>query len=95
MQFYYYIFMAIALLIVVLSLRYFIREKKNVPARLFAEALKNENSGHLAEAVITYKYALHEVRKVRFHSGLENKIVQKLKVLNTVMEYTHDSHFSR
>ena len=95
MQFYYYIFLVIVLLIFVLLVRYFILKRKNVPVRLFAEALKNENSGHFEEAVITYKSALHEVEKIRFHSDLKKKITQKLKVLHTMIEYENNSHFSR
>lgn len=95
MQPYYYLFVTIALVIFVLLVRYFIVEKKNAPVRLFAEALKNENSGNLQEAVVTYKCALDEVKKTRFHSDLENKIIEKLKVLNTVIEYTHNSRFTR
>jgi len=74
MQLYYYAFVAIALLTVFLFVRYFVLKKKNVPARLFAEALKNENSGNFTEALITYQNALDEVEKVRFHGDLKNKI---------------------
>ncbi len=95
MELYYYVFFFIAILIFVLLLRYFIFAKKNVSVKLFAEALKNENSGHFEEALITYQNALNEVKKIRFHSHLQNKIVDKLKVLNTVIEYTHNARFTR
>ena len=49
------------------------------------EAQKNENDGHFEEAVITYESALDEVKKFRFHGNLKNKIIGKLKVLNTAM----------
>ena len=71
------------------------QKRKNIPVRLFAQALKNENSGHFEEAVINYQNALDEVKKVRFHGDLENRIVAKLKVLNTVIAYTNNSHFVR
>ena len=95
MQLYYYLFMAIAALIFILLARYLILKKKNVSVRLFAEALKNENRGQFEEAVITYQTALDEVKKIRFHSTLEHKIVNKLKVLNTVIAYTHNARFTR
>jgi len=95
MELYYYLLFSIAILIAVLLVRYFILTKKNAPVRLFAEALKNENSGHFAEAVITYQNALDEVKKIRFHSHLKNKIVEKLKVLNTVIEYGQNARFIR
>ena len=95
MQLYYYPFLVIAVLTVFLFIRYFVVRKKNVPVRLFAEALKNENSGQFAEAVITYQNALEEVKKIRFHGNLKSKIVGKLKVLNTVIEYTHNNRSAR
>ena len=87
MQPYYYILLAIALVIVVLILRFLRLKKKNTPVRLFSQALKNENNGHFEEAVITYGYALAEVKKIRFHKELESKIIEKLKVLNMMIEY--------
>ena len=82
-------------LIIIFLFRQFVLQKKNVSGELFAEALRNENSGHFEEAVLTYQNALDEVKKTRFHSNMESKIVQKLKVLNTVIEYTNNSHFTR
>ena len=95
MQPYYYIFLAICLLIVSFFVRTLILKKKNKPVRLFAHALKNENSGHFEEAVITYEYALAEVKKIRFHRDLKRKIIQKLKVLHTIIEYNKNCHFTR
>jgi hypothetical protein len=68
-------------------------KKKNLPVRLFIEAQKNENNGHFEEAVITYESALDEVRKFRFHGSLKNKIIDKLKVLHTAIEYKNNFQF--
>ena len=95
MQYYYYIYSAIVLSATILFTRFAIQKRKNISVRLFSEALKDENNGHLEEAVITYQNALDEVKKVRFHNRLETKIVAKLKVLNTVIAYTNNSHFTR
>jgi hypothetical protein len=95
MQLYYYLFLSIAFLIVVLFARYFIVKKNNVPVRLFTQALRNENSGDLEEAIITYETALAEVKKIRFQSDLKKKIIQKLKVLHTMIEYKKNCHFIR
>jgi len=92
MQPYYYIFPAIALLIGVLISWFFILKKKNIPVRLFTQALKNENNGHFEDAVVTYECALAEVKKIRFHNDLEKKIVEKLKVLNMMIEYDKNCH---
>jgi hypothetical protein len=61
--------------------------KKTLPLKLFIEAQKDENDGRFEEAVITYESALEEVRKFKFHGSLKNKIIEKLKVLHTTIEY--------
>jgi hypothetical protein len=78
----------ITLLICFLVLR-----KKNIPVNLFVEALRNENNGYFEEAVITYETALNEVNKIRFHGTLKNKIIAKLKLLHTVIEYRNSQHY--
>ena len=65
-------------------------KKNNLPVRLFIEAQKTENDGHFEEAVVTYESALDEVRKFRFHGNLKNKIISKLKVLHTAIEYRNN-----
>jgi hypothetical protein len=75
--------------------RFAILKKKNISVRLFSLALKNENNWHLEEAVTTYECALVEVKKIRFHRGLQKKITEKLKVLNTMIEYGRNCHFMR
>jgi hypothetical protein len=62
----------------------------NVSVELFAKALKNENSGHYEEAVIIYENALSEAKKNRFHNSLKHKIIEKLKLLHTCIEYKND-----
>lgn len=70
-------------------------KKKNLPVRLFIEAQKNENNGHFEEAVVTYESALDEIKKIRFHNNLKNKIINKLKVLHTAIEYKNNFQFIR
>ena len=92
---YYYIFSIMLLTIIFILIRSFILRKKNAPVRLFNEALKNENSGHFEEAVITYETALKEINKIRFHGTLKNKIIDKIKVLRTILEYNNNVRFTR
>lgn len=82
--------MIIALSLVFLFIRFFVLWKKNIPFELFVEALRDENNGHFEEAVTTYETALNEVKKIRFHGPLKNKIIQKLKLLHTVIEYKNN-----
>ena len=80
-------------LIIIFLFRQFVLQKKNVSGELFAEALRNENSGHFETAIETYERALNEARKIRFQdNSLEIKITEKLKVLHTVMEYKNGFH---
>ena len=95
MQLYYYLFPAVTLLLVASFVRFVILKKKNITVKLFSLALKNENNGRLEEAVTSYECALVEVKKIRFHSVLQKKITEKLKVLNTMIEYDRNCQFMR
>jgi hypothetical protein len=77
-------------LITILVISSILVKKNNLPVRLFIEAQKTENDGHFEEAVVTYESALDEVRKFRFHGNLKNKIISKLKVLHTTIEYRNN-----
>jgi hypothetical protein len=90
MPFYYYFLLPILLSVVVLLIYSFVLRKKNRPVELFVEALRDENSGHFEAAIITYENALKEVKKVKFNSSLKNKIIGKLKLLHTVLEYKNN-----
>ena len=93
MSFYYYFLLIIVLSVIVLLIRSLVFRKKNIPVKLFVEALKSENSGHFETAVITYENALKEVKKIKFHNDLKNKIIAKLKVLRTNIEYKNNLRF--
>ena len=87
MTFYLYLpFIMIGLLIIFIIVSLFLK-KKNLSVELFVEALKHENDGHFDEAIINYENALSEVKKNRFHNYLKNIIIQKLKVLQTIIKY--------
>ena len=95
MTFFQYLpFVMIAILIASIISSLFLK-KKNLPVELFVEGLKYENDGHFDEAIINYENALSEVKKNRFHRDLENKIIQKLKVLYTISEYQKNTQFTR
>ena len=73
----------------------FFLKKKDLPVELFVEGLKYENDGHFNEAIINYENALGEVKKGRIHRDLKNRIIQKLKVLYTIIEYKKNIQFIR
>jgi hypothetical protein len=96
MAFYSYIFLLMILSIIILLFRTFILWKKSVPVELFVEALRNENNGNFEEAIITYETALNKSKKIRFFSNsLENKIIEKIKVLHTIIDYKNNLRFTR
>ena len=66
-----------------------------MPIQLFIKGLRTENSGNFDEATISYENALNEVKKIRFHHSLKNKIIEKLKVLRTIKTYKKDQNFVR
>jgi hypothetical protein len=96
MQSYYYLFLITALSLIILLFRSFALRKKKISVELFVEALRDENCGHFEAAAITYKNALNEVKKNKFHdSNLKNKIIEKLKLLHTIIEYENSLHIIR
>ena len=92
--FQYLPFMMIALIIASIISSLFLK-KKDLPVELFVEGLRYENDGQYDEAIRNYENALNEVMKNRFQNDLENKIIQKLKVLHTVSEYKKNIQFIR
>ena len=78
--------------LIVILIRRIVPRKRNVPGELFAEGLRNENRGDYEAALIAYENALTEVKKNRFYSSsMKNQIIEKLKVLNTVIAYKNNS----
>lgn len=95
MPYYYYILIITLSLLVFLVIRFSLSRKKNLSDELFVEALRTENDGHFEEAVIIYQTALDEFGKVNTNNILKNKIIEKLKLLNTVIEYNKSTNFIR
>ena len=89
MPLYYYFIIFIGLTFIILFFRSLVPPKRNIAVDLFNEGLRNENNGQYEEAVINYENALMEVKKTRFHSTFKNKIIEKLKLLHTLIEYNY------
>ena len=92
--FQYLPFIMISLLIASIISSLFLK-KKDLPVELFVEGLRYENDGHFDEAIINYQNALSEVEKNRSHRELKHRIIQKLKVLHTIIEYKKNFQFTR
>ena len=87
MPFYYYIFSFILTLIILIVILFLIAIRKNTCDLLFMEGLKQENLGHLYEAVIIYEEALLQTGKFKFRRNFKHKIISKIKVLHTMIAY--------
>ena len=95
MLFYYYIYLLIALTGIFLLIKFLVARKKNIPVEFYFAALKNENNGFYEEAVINYEKALTEAKKSRYHQLLKVKIIEKIKVLHTVIDYQNSARLVR
>jgi len=94
MPFYYYLFLITLFSFIILLIRFFVLRRKSIPSELLAEALQDENNGHFEAAVITYESVLNEIKKIRFHNDMKNKITEKLKVLHTSIEFVNSFRFT-
>jgi hypothetical protein len=96
MSIYYLYSIIIVFIIIILIIRFFVLKNHKIPEKIFVEALRNENSGDFEAAIISYEIALQIVKKAKHHNySLENKILEKIKVLHTVIEYKYNLQFTR
>jgi hypothetical protein len=95
MQPYYYFLSFILLSIIIVLIYSFATWKKGIPTERFIRAMKDENNGDFEEAIAGYEIALYEFDKIKSHNSMRNKIIEKLKVLHSVIDYQNSIHFRR
>ena len=95
MTYYSFFLISIPILVIFISIRSWFLQRNNMPVELYIMALKDENNGRFEQAVITYENALSEVNKTRFHTSLKNKIIEKLRILHTNIDYKNSLRFIR
>jgi hypothetical protein len=72
------------------------QKNKYLPWDLYVKALKSENSGHFENAYASYKSALGEINKSRFQNvDLKKRTMEKLKVLETIINYKNSFYAVR
>lgn len=64
--------------------------QKTLGVKLFYTALKYENEGRYEAAIAGYEQALSEAKKRRHSKDQQNKIVDKIMLLQTVMQYENN-----
>lgn len=77
----------IALIILALILILFANYKKNSHTELYKEGVRNENDGRYAIALQNYQDALCEIKKLRLDNKFGKKIAQRIKILQTTINY--------
>ena len=95
MLFYLYFLISRIAIVIFFLIRAFVLRRNNISVELFLNALRTENNGQFEDAVTTYEKALNEVNKMKFHGRLKNKIVEKIKVLHTIIEYNNGIRYTR
>ncbi|MCG2615135.1 hypothetical protein LZZ85_12620 [Terrimonas sp. NA20] len=61
--------------------------KKNNSVRLFNIARKSENNSSFQQAIGEYETALDEIKRTGNNIQLRTRIMEKIKLLNTVLQY--------
>jgi len=88
--FYLLLFIILIFILIVIIIIY--QFKKNSHSEFFSQGLYNENEGHYNLAVKNYEDALTELRKLKVNKELGEKITQKIKILQTTIEYEKNFH---
>ncbi|GEM_PF-909819 len=83
----FYLSLFFLILITILLILFFHSRRKTVPDILYEEGVKAENLGNFKEAVLKYEKALSVVDNFRFRRDLKIKILNRIKVLRTVIKY--------
>jgi len=95
----YLFFLSISILVSVFLVtalaRAFIYWRNNIPVGLYLKALRDENSGHFEEAVTSYEAALSQCDGLKFQRAFKNKIIGKVKLLHTIIDYNKTFRFVR
>lgn len=92
---YFYLILLLLLAVIFAVLRFLHWRKKSIPVELFNKAQIIENNGRLEEAVTIYENALSEANKISADSHLKLKIIDKIKILHTIIEYNKGLRYVR
>ena len=82
-----YLFSFIVLIILGLIIFLIAQYKKTSHTELYKEGVRNENDGHYTIALQNYEDALSEVRKLKMDNKFGKKIAERIKILQTTVDY--------
>ncbi len=88
------VYLALFIIMVIIgSIIFFIAHyKKNSHTELYKEGVRNENDGRYTSALQNYEDALIEIRKLKLDNKFSEKIAQRIKVLQTTIDYEKNFH---
>ncbi len=92
MPLYYYAMLILFILLIFMVVLFYFSKRKNASDLLYMEGVREENLGHLKQAVTAYKKALLQTDHFRFQATLKSKIANRIKVLQTVIKYEASFH---
>ncbi|HLI92769.1 MAG TPA: hypothetical protein VKU83_04145 [Puia sp.] len=75
--------------------RAFNQWKNPISIGLYVKGLRAENDGHFEEAITAYETALAQCKKLRFQQVFKNKIIGKVKLLHTLVDYDNSARYIR
>jgi hypothetical protein len=83
----FYLFSFIVLIILSFTIFLIAHYKKIGHTELYKQGVRNENDGRYIIALQNYEDALSEVRKLKMDNKFEKKIAERIKILQTTVDY--------
>jgi hypothetical protein len=87
MPYSFYLFLFIALIFLSLIILLIAHYKKNSHTQLYKQGVRNENEGHYSIALQNYQEVLSEVKKLKMDNKFGKKIAERIKILQTTVDY--------
>ena len=88
-----YLLMIIScILVFVVIIFVVVAHKRTRHTQLYSEGMRHENAGDYDLAIHDYEDALNEIVKHKQDKEFANKIVQKIKILRTTIDYEKNFH---
>lgn len=91
----FFLVLIISLALICLVVLIYLWHKQNAHTELYSEGVRNENDGQYEQALHNYEDALNEIRKLRLSKRFGTKIVARIKVMRTLINYEKGFQRSR
>lgn len=95
MPYHYYFYFLLVFIVLIILIRFLRFRKRSIPETLFINARRNENDGDWEQALIGYESALLAIKKPGYQRSLRTKIIDKLQLLHTIIDYRRSLGFIR